>query len=337
MSERAVVVGAGGISNAWFPPLIAEGVEVVGVVDLNIDAAKRQIEKYQVDAEASTNLKALLKKTQPDFVVDLTIPAAHCAVTVTSLRAGCHVIGEKPMATSMAEARRMVHAAEESGKLYMVSQNYRMNVLPTTVRQTVNNGLIGDVTTLNCDFYIGAHFGGFRDEMPSPLLLDMSIHHFDLARYLSGGDPIAVYAREFNPKSSWYRGDVSATCVFEMSNGVIFTYRGSWCAQGFNTTWNGNWRLIGTKGSMLLEKDQPPVAQVSTKQEGFVWPVEDVQPPLVEMSSTGQLAALRDLLNYFRTGAISQTECHDNINSLAMVFAAIESSAKGRRIPVRVM
>ena len=316
---------------------MAEGVEVVAVVDLNIDSAKGQIDKYKLDAEASTNMKAALKKTQPDFVVDLTIPAAHCAVVCTALRAGCHVIGEKPMANSMAEARRMVRASEESGKLYMVSQNYRMNVLPTTVRQAVGNGMIGEVTTLNCDFYIGAHFGGFRDAMPSPLLLDMSIHHFDLARYLSGADPVAVYAREFNPKSSWYAGDVSATCVFEMSNGVIFTYRGSWCAEGFNTTWNGNWRLIGTKGSVLFEKDQPPIAQVTVGKEGFVWPVEDVQPALAEMPFTGQRCALIDLLNYFRTGAMPQTECHDNINSLAMVFAAIESSAKGRRIPVRVM
>ena len=337
MAERAVVVGAGGISNAWFPPLQAEQVEVVGVVDLNLDAAAAQIAKYGLAAEASTNLKSLLKRTKPDFVVDLTIPAAHCAVTCAALRAGCHVIGEKPMAASMAEARKMVRASEESGKLYMVSQNYRMNVLPTTVRQAVGSGMIGDVTTLNCDFYIGAHFGGFRDAMPSPLLLDMSIHHFDLARYLSGADPVAVYAREFNPKTSWYAGDVAATCVFEMSNGVIFTYRGSWCANGFNTTWNGNWRVIGTNGSLLFEKDQPPVAQVTVGQEGFVWPVEEVQPPLAEMPFTTQRCALRALLDYLHTGAVPQTECHDNINSLAMVFAAIESSKKGRRVPVRAL
>lgn len=56
-----------------------------------------------------------------------------------------------------------------------------------------------------------AHFGGFRDKMPSPLILDMAIHHFDLARYMSGADPVAVYAKEFNPAGSWYKGDVSAT------------------------------------------------------------------------------------------------------------------------------
>ncbi len=334
MSLRAVVVGAGGISGAWFPPLAAEGVEVVGVVDLRLENAEQRIAQYELPAEASIDLAGLLKRLQPDFVVDLTIPESHCHVVCTALRAGCHVIGEKPMASSLAEGQQMVRASEESGKLYMVSQNYRMNPLPTTVRQAVTGGLIGDLSTVNCDFYIGAHFGGFRDEMPSPLLLDMSIHHFDLSRYLSGADPVAVYAKEFNPQGSWYKGDVAATCIFEMSDGVLFTYRGSWCAQGFNTTWNGNWRFIGSAGSLLFEKDQPPIAQVVDGSEGFVYPSKDVAPAVVDMPFTGQRLALRSMLDYLQHGTMPQTECHDNIKSLAMVFAAIASAREGKRIPV---
>ena len=173
VSERAVVVGAGGISGAWFPPLKAEGVDVVAVVDLDLERAKGRIAEYGFDAFASTSLKSALKKAQPDFVVDLTVPEAHCAVTCAALRAGCHVIGEKPMASSMAEARKMVKTAEETGKLYMVSQSRRWDVDHDRMRRTVAGGMIGDLTTINCDFYIGAHFGGFRDEMPSPLILDM--------------------------------------------------------------------------------------------------------------------------------------------------------------------
>jgi len=224
---KAVVVGAGSIAGAWFPSLVQEGVEVAGVVDLNIEIAQQRIEQYKLSCKPSTDLSATLRKVRPDFVVDLTVPEAHCSVTCRSLRAGAHVIGEKPMASSMAEARRMVRTSTQTGKLYMVSQSRRYNATHDSVRRTVTGGKIGDLTTINCDFYIGAHFGGFRDEMPSPLILDMAIHHFDLARFMTGADPVAVYAKEFNPKGSWYSGDVAASAIFEMSDGVMFTYRGS--------------------------------------------------------------------------------------------------------------
>ncbi|MFW6125327.1 MAG: Gfo/Idh/MocA family protein, partial [Pirellulales bacterium] len=100
--KRAVVVGAGGISGAWFPALAAEKVEVASVVDLDAKAARRRIDEFDLDCEASTDLDAALKQCEPDFVADLTVPEAHCAVTCAALRAGCHVIGEKPMASSMA-------------------------------------------------------------------------------------------------------------------------------------------------------------------------------------------------------------------------------------------
>ena len=174
-------MGAGGISGAWFPHLVSEGVQVAAVVDVNLEAAKGKIEEYKLaGAEASTDLNAVLRKHRPDFVVDLTIPEAHCAVTCAALEAGAHVIGEKPMASSMEEARKMVETSERTGRMHMVSQSRRWEDRHQAIRDAIGAGTLGDITTVNCDFYIGAHFGGFRDEMPSPLILDMAIHHFDL-------------------------------------------------------------------------------------------------------------------------------------------------------------
>ena len=332
--ERAVVVGAGGISQAWFNALKAERVRVVGVVDLDIDAANGRISDFELDCPASTDLKSMLEAAAPDFVVDCTVPEAHCSVTCAALKAGCHVIGEKPMAASMAEARRMVRTAEQTGKTYMVSQSRRWNPKHDVVRKVVASGKIGQVTTVNCDFYIGAHFGGFRDVMPSPLILDMAIHHFDLARYMTGSDPVAVYAREFSPVGSWYKGDVAASCIFEMTDGVVFTYRGSWCAEGLPTSWNGDWRIIGDKGTLIYDHDQPPVAEAVASRAGFTRKQKAVNIPKETLSHHEMHGALREMLAFLRTGKLPQTECHDNIKSLAMVFAAITSSAKARRIPI---
>lgn len=334
-NEKAVVVGAGGIAGAWFPPLAKENVKVTAVVDLRLEQAQKRVEEYKLDALATTDVAEAIRKTQPDFVVDLTIPEAHCNVTCKALALGCHVVGEKPMAASMAAARKMVKAAEKAGKLYMVSQSRRWDNKHDQARLTLAGGAVGNLTTINCDFYIGAHFGGFRDEMPSPLILDMSIHHFDLARFLTGVDPVAVYAKEFNPKGSWYKGDVAASCIFEMSNGVIFTYRGSWCAEGCHTSWNGDWRIIGDQGTLLLEKDQVPRGQAVAGEGGFHRPMKDLGVVTSPLEFGGMHGALREMLDFLRTGRQPQTECHDNIKSLAMVFGAIESAKKGRRVAIK--
>lgn len=329
-----VVVGAGGISDAWFGPLKQEGVEVRGIVDLNMDVARSQAEKYGFDAIISDNLKTTLKKAEPSFVVDLTVPQAHCKITCSALRAGYHVIGEKPLASSMAEARRMVKVSQETGKLYMVSQSRRWELRHYALRDMLPK--IGDITTLCCDFFMGCHFGGFRDDMGSPLLLDMAIHHFDLARFFSGKDPVSVYAKEFNPAGSWYCGDVSASCIFEMTDGVMLTYRGSWCAEGMHTSWHGDWRIVGTKGTVLYERDQIPVGQVVAGKKGFNRPLRDLKPPSEKLKYEKQHGAIREMLTFLRTGKTPQCECHDNIKSLAMVFGAIESSRKGKCVKIDI-
>ncbi|MFP4355809.1 MAG: Gfo/Idh/MocA family protein [Phycisphaerae bacterium] len=336
-STSAVVVGAGGISRAWFGPLKEECVDVRAVVDLNVENAKGRIAEFELDAEASDDLQATLEKHQPDFVVDLTVPEAHCQVTCTALEAGCHVIGEKPMAASMAQARQMVRIAEKTGKLYMVSQSRRWNQTHKRIAKAVAGGALGDLTVANCEFYIGAHFGGFRAEMESPLILDMAIHHFDLARMFTAADPVSVYAHEFNPKGSWYDGDVAATCIFEMSDGLVFTYVGSWCAEGCNTSWEGDWRLIGTDGSLRYAGGAEPVAEKPVGSDGLIWKTEPIEIPAADLPRPTMHGALLEMLAYLETGKVPQTECHDNIQSLAMVFAAMESSRAGRKVAIEAI
>jgi predicted dehydrogenase len=335
-NESVVMVGAGGISGAWFGPLAAEKVRIAAIVDLDLARAKARISERKLDAEASADMAAMLRKHSPTFVLDLTVPEAHCKVTCTALGMGFPVLGEKPMAATMAQARKMVAASKKAGKMYMVSQSRRWYAKFDQIHRAVDGGKIGPVAALNCDFYIGAHFGGFRDAMPSPLILDMAIHHFDLARFISGKDPLAVYAKEFNPAGSWYKGDAAASCIFEMTGGVIFTYRGSWCAEGFHTSWNGDWRVIGDRGTIIHQRDEAPVGQVVANKEGFHRKLKNLALPKPTMKYETMHGSLREMLSFLRTGKIPQTHCRDNIKSLAMVFAAIESSKNSKRIEIHV-
>ncbi|MBI3830471.1 MAG: Gfo/Idh/MocA family oxidoreductase [Planctomycetes bacterium] len=335
---RVVQAGCGGMGQGWLKMLSESPlVELVGVVDIRQEAAEAAAEKFGLTkAHAGTDLKKAIAAHKPEIVVDVTIPAAHKEVTLTALAAGCHVLGEKPLADSMASARAMVQAARKARRVYMISQNYRWAKEIRAIKKAIEAGLIGTVTTFNIDFYIGAHFGGFRDEMAHPLLLDMSIHHFDMMRCVTGADPVAVYCHEFSPHGSWYKGDVSAMAVFEMSRGLVFNYRGSWCAEGFNTSWNGDWRIVGDKGSIRFDPATPPTAELVTlNAPGFKRPTESKALPLEE-SLAGQAGSLQRFIEAIESGRAPETSCWDNIKSLAMVFGAVESAQAGKRVPIKI-
>jgi len=338
--KKAIIVGCGGMGQGWIGNVKGNPrAEVAALVDIRSEAAKAAAEKFELDpSRVFDDLRKALDACEADFVVDVTTPEAHCPTTVTALKAGLPVIGEKPMAESMASARKMVAASEKTGKLYMVSQSRRYNVNHKSARMAIQSGAVGEVTTINCDFYVGAHFGGFRDEMDSPLILDMSIHHFDLCRFLIGADPVAVYACEFNPKGSWYTGDPSASAIFEMTDDIIFTYRASWCSEGCHTSWNGDWRIVGDSGTILMEKDRMPTGErvKDISQAGFHRDLEDVPIETAHLSGTEIEGSLNEMLDYLETGAPPQCECHDNIKSLAMVAAVIDSSKKKKRVDIRI-
>ena len=336
---RTVLVGCGGISGRWLDDAKkVEDLEIVGLVDINEAAAKARKEEFGLaDAAVGTDLEQMLDSAKPDAVFDCTVPEAHIKVTLAAFERGCHVLGEKPLADNMENARKMVEAAQKAGLTYAVIQNRRYNPNICAYRDFIASGRIGDMTTLNSDFYIGAHFGGFRDRMKHVLLVDMAIHSFDQARFISGADPVAVYCKEWNPSGSWYDHDASAIAVFEMSNGIIYTYRGSWCAEGLNTSWECDWRAVCQKGSATWNGGDGYKAQAVTESGGFFSKWEDVEITVPESCMRrGHEGVISEFVDSIRTGEAPQTLCSDNIKSLAMCFAAVESAETGKRVEIRI-
>lgn len=331
---RALLVGAGGMGKAWGRNLRDHGATTVaGWVDLRPNAAAAAAEEIGVQPEyVGTDLVHAIEALSPDFVVDVTAPSGHCEVTTTALGMGLPVIGEKPMATNLGEAKRMVKASEDAGKLYMVSQSRRYDGRLQAYRRLIEANL-GALGILNSDFYIGAHFGGFRDEMEHVLLVDMAIHTFDAARYLSQSDPVSVYAEEFNPSWSWYQGDACATCLFEMTDGLRYTYRGSWCAEGSPSSWEGDWRAVGVNGTALWDGHGDPNGQIVVEPGGFHSKVEDISEESLPIRS-GIAGSLDEFLDALEAESIPNGECHDNIKSFAMVCAAVESARRRQRVEI---
>jgi len=336
-AHKVVLVGCGGMSNAWIKALKEEPrVEIAKLVDIRKEVAEAQAAKHELPGTACDDYQKALSEVKPALVVDVTVPAAHKEVTITALRAGSHVLGEKPLADSMANAREMLAVARETGKTYMVSQNRRWIPAVRAVRKALADGMLGAVSAVNADFYLGAHFGGFRAEMEHPLLLDMSIHHFDLMRcMLNEAVPEAVYCLAFNPQGSWYKHEVAASAIFEIEGGITFTYRGSWCAEGHMNSWNADWHIVGEKGSLRWDEDynKTPTAKLAQPGDEFIRNSEEVELPL-DPGSGSQASSLTRMLDAMEEGKLPESDCFNNLHSLAMVFGAIESHEKKARVAI---
>lgn len=335
---RAVLTGCGGIAGAWLGTApVKKQVEIVGLVDVREEAAVKRATDFELPGAATgTDLAAMLKQVEPEVVFDCTIPEAHCGVTLTALRHGCHVLGEKPMAESMANARRMVAAAEKADKLYAVMQNRRYLPQIRRLRRFLDSGAIGKVTTVQSNFFIGVHFDGFRAVMEHVLLLDMAIHSFDQARLVTGQDAQAVYCHEWNPAGSWYQHGASAVATFEMTNDVVYTYQGSWCSEGCNTTWECDWRIVGEKGSVRWNGGDDFRCEVVQGKEGFVYKQRERTVPKAcpKRLTGGHAGPIAEFVRCVRSGEVPETICTDNIKSLAMVHAAVRSAGQKRRVKV---
>lgn len=337
----AVLVGCGGISAAWLRAAkeLSE-LDILGFVDIVQEAAEKRASEWgRPNAVIGMDLGQVLDQVRPDAVFNCTTPEAHLDVTLQSLQHGCHVLEEKPLADSMQHARQMVAAAQAAGKVCAVIQNRRYDARIRRLRAFLESGAIGPITTVNSDFYIGAHFGGFRDHMRHVLLLDMAIHTFDAARLITAADPVSVYCREWNPAGSWYDHDASAVAVYEMTGGLVYTYRGSWCAEGLNTTWECQWRIIGQRGCVSWDGADAFQAQVVAKSGGFRSDMTDIELPTHDPGPKvgAHAGVIREFVQCVRTGGTPETTFADNIKSLAMVFGAIDSAEQGRSVPTPIV
>jgi predicted dehydrogenase len=315
---RVVVAGAGSMGRAWLAAITAEPeVELVGIVDLDPAAASGAAASIgRPDLTLGSDAVAVAGHTGAQALINVTIPEAHHPVTTAALFAGLPVLGEKPVAETVGRALSLAAAAEVTGELFMVSQSRRWNPQLSALRAlTTQLGAVGTVTT---EFFRAPRFGGFRDEMAQPLLIDMAIHAFDSARFLLNAEPVSAYCQSYNPSWSWYAGDANAAAVFEMEGGARYVFNGSWCSPGAETSWNGSWRVSCEKGTVLWNGEDEPVVRAEAGVE------EPDRSPY-----SGIAGALKVFLQALRTGERPSGEVHENVMSLAMVEAAVRSAETG--------
>jgi len=324
---NVIQVGIGGMGNAWLRAVLnSPDVEYAGFVEVSDAIATEQVDRYDLDgSKLFRTLDEALQAVDADGVINVTPPQFHQEISVTALEAGVPVLSEKPLAATRAEAATIVETSNRTGVLHMVTQNYRYKPPIQTLKHALDTSEMGAIGAVVVEFFKGPHFGGFREEMPYPLIIDMSIHHFDLLRFFLDSNPVSVLGRSWNPPWSWFAGDASAAVLFEFANDVQVSYNGSWCSQGRETGWNANWRFECAHGVVAMADDR-----VTTQ-------LTDAEPMLVEtvqMERESQDYLLHEFYTAVTTGAQPVTTCQDNIHSLGMVFDTIASFEAGEVVTV---
>lgn len=336
---KALLVGAGAMGRAWGENLRDNpDVDFAGWIDVQPGVAAQAAADLGLrELYVGTDMDEALHKVVPDFVVDSSSIPVHHTVVKRALEFGVPVLGEKPMSDKWEQALEMVAASERAGKLYMVSQSRRYDRRLHAYRRLIEENL-GKVGMIHADFFMDIYVGGYRLGLANPLLIDMAVHTLDAARFLCRCDAVSVYCDAFHPEWSRQPGNTNVTAIYEMANGARFTYRGCWVSVGYPTTWDSSWRAIGSNGSAMWDGDNGLGAEVLVANGGEV--SREVERRSVDMDEDmpiGIDGALREFLDALETGKTPTGECHDNLNTMRMVFGAIKSAETGMRIELATL
>ncbi|MEK8132080.1 Gfo/Idh/MocA family oxidoreductase [Paenibacillus filicis] len=326
---QVIQIGAGRFGQSWLKVLLGSGqAELAGVVDVVPDnlVAAAAITGLPED-RLFASLESALQAVQADIALIVTPPSTHKALALQALEAGLHVLLEKPVTHTFSEAAELYERSRQYDRKIAVSQNYRWRPCIQTLRKLLQEQAIGRVGYIEYAFRRAHQVAGWRNEMDEVLLEDMSLHHFDLMRFVLNKEPLDVYAQGFRPHWSWFNGNPSASVIIGFEDDVQVNYFGSWVSRGRETTWNGDIRVYGERGMLELSDDRlllwPEGAEASSEVE------------LPEAAYGDRESSLNDVMEAVRDGREPLTSLADNIKSFALTCAAVESSrAGGRKLAV---
>lgn len=330
---RLIQCGVGGFGTGWLDVVrTSPDVQCVALVDPNRQNMDKAIARLNFDpARVFTTLEAALGAVDADAVLTVTPPLVHYEHAKLAFKSGLHLLTEKPLADTLAHGADMVRLAQAAGKQLMVSQNYRYNPAPRYLRALLAEQKYGPLLHGDLTFGINASFvGTFRETMDYPLLVDMSIHHFDLMRYIVGSNARSLYVRSIHTGAAQYKHDAAFKAIVEFENGIVMSYAGDWGSPRLPTGWNGDWALQCRDGLLTWQE-----AGICMERSG-PWSQERQRhflsaPP---MPQSGQAYSLQEFVRAIRENRPAETSGLDNLQSFGMVQAALESIQ--RKTPVQV-
>ncbi|MEG0571300.1 MAG: Gfo/Idh/MocA family oxidoreductase [Oscillospiraceae bacterium] len=272
---KAGIIGCGGIANGKHMPAIKKTnqVDMVAFCDLIEEKAIKAKNEYgTADAKVYKDYKELLKDDGIDVIYVLTPNRSHSYITIDSLKAGKHVMCEKPMAKTYLEAQQMAQVAKETGKVLTIAYQNRCSAEALYLKAAIEDGELGDI------YYAKAHairrravptWGVFLNEYEQGggPLIDIGTHALDLTLWeMNNYKPKMVVGNVYkklgdqkNSANAWgdwdpkeYTVEDSAFGFITMENGATIVLEASWALNTLDVK-EAKTTLCGTKGGADME------------------------------------------------------------------------------------
>ncbi len=330
MKTKVLLLGLGFWGKNWLGLINrTEEVELAGVAGAPKELEKMKAQYGLPENVLYTDFREAIVKSGAELAIVVIPGKLHFEADKLALEKGMHVITEKPLASNLEEARKLLELkAQYPDQKFMASQNYRWRPHNQAIKQAIDSGMIGKVESVLVEFRKQEDLQGYRAGLEQPLLQDVCIHHFDLIRFFTGADCKNIYCRSYHPSWSAFEGRPGTDAIMELEGGIKVTYNGTWAARGKESSWDGNFTITGSKGALTLDADDNVYFYKFEKDDAVVMESGAEQGELLakpEMKYTEMEYGFHMMLDCIKNDTTPETTLEDNYKSYAMVCAGLKS------------
>ncbi len=339
--KRCLLIGAGGIGGAWirrFTTVHRDRLQISAIVDIVPEVLREagdfldlpQSDRYNTMDDAFADAAV-------DFCVVAVPPRHHREAILKAVERALPVLSEKPISDKLSEVTEIVQAVNKAGVKMVVIQNYRFTPRMLAFRDVLRSGRLGRlqylVARFQADYRVFGSWGAklglsdFRHEMDDPLVIDASIHHFDMIRNLTGGDCRTISGIGWNPSWGSFAGLSGGLYLCSMDNDTRALYEGNLSGAGHQNTWHQeHYRAECESGALSIDDDDVMRLHRAGEPDEIV--------PIPKTRLYGHQQIIGDFLDWLEGDDPPETVLADNVKSMAMVFAAAEAGKMGRTVDV---
>ena len=343
------VIGTGGISGVHLGGYSRNpNVEIYALCDINEKNLAKRAEEYKV-SRTFTDYREMLALKELDAVSVCTWNSAHAECAIAALRAGKHVLCEKPMALNTAQAQEMEKAAKENGKLLMIGFVRRFGNDCAVLKDFIDSGSFGEIYYAKAQYLRrkGCPGGWFGDKSRSGggPLIDLGVHVIDLCRYLMGGpQPVSVYGATFNKlgdrrhikdargysstvvsKDDIFDVEDMATALIRFDNGAVLSVEASFSLNIEKDV--GNIELFGTKAGCKLD----PELTIFTDMNEYLANVKLAQSTALSFDGLFD-NEINHFVECIETGKPCRNPAQDGVTLMKILDGIYESARTGHEV-----
>ena len=340
------IIGCGKITEVRHAPEYSENTncKIEGFYDFYPERAKAMTDIYGGRAYAS--MEELLA-SDIDAVSVCVANDSHASASIAALRAGKHVLCEKPMAVKLEDCIEMVHTARESGKILMIGHNQRFAKAHVEARKMISEGKLGRILAFHTTFghpgpegWTGQKNSWFFDKKRASFgaLADLGVHKTDLIHYLLNEKIVQVSANfttldKRYPDGNLIAVDDNALCIYTMESGAVGTLHGSWTFYGQE---DNSTRIYGTEGILRIY-DDPEYSLIWEKRSGDIEKLAlDQMTSNKEQTSGGRTSTgvIDVFVDSILTGKRPPIDGEEALCAMQVIFAAERSALNGKAVHV---